>query len=34
MLHIRHEQLRSWMSDEMKAIRDACKDDSYDFNIK
>lgn len=23
----------SWMSDEMKAVRDACKDDSYDFNI-
>jgi hypothetical protein len=23
----------SWMSDEMKAIRDACKDDSYDFNV-
>ncbi len=23
----------SWMSDPMKAIRDACKDDSYDFNI-
>ena len=25
--------VNSWMSDEMKAIRDACKDDSYDFNI-
>ncbi len=23
----------SWMSDEMKAIRNACKDDSYDHNI-
>jgi hypothetical protein len=25
--------VNSWMSDEMKAVRDACKDDSYDFNI-
>lgn len=23
----------SWMSEEMRLIRDACKDDSYDFNI-
>lgn len=23
----------SWMSDEMKEIRDECKDDSYDYNI-
>jgi hypothetical protein len=23
----------SWMSDEMKKIRDECKDDSYDYNI-
>lgn len=25
--------VNSWMSDEMKAIRDECKDDSYDHNI-
>jgi hypothetical protein len=25
--------VNSWMSDEMKAIRDACKDDGYDHNI-
>ena len=23
----------SWMSEEMKAVRDACKDDSYDYNL-
>jgi len=25
--------VESWMSDEMKAVRDACKDDSYDYNL-
>ena len=25
--------VESWMSKEMKAVRDSCKDDSYDFNI-
>jgi len=25
--------VNSWMSDEMKAIRDECKDDSYDHNL-
>lgn len=25
--------VESWMSDEMKTIRDACKDDSYDHNL-
>lgn len=25
--------VNSWMSEEMRIIRDACKDDSYDFNV-
>jgi hypothetical protein len=25
--------VETWMTDEMKAVRDACKDDSYDYNL-